>query len=59
MLRAIAPIALQDKLIEPLPEMAGDLLLAVHELHNLAAVLRAAGDDSIMIECQDDECTSH
>ena len=54
MLRVINAIRLEDQQIEPLPKITGDLLLAVHELQNLAVVLRAAGDHSIVIECQRD-----
>ena len=42
------------RLEEPIDELTGDLVLAVRKLRKLAAVLRAAGKDSVTIECEDD-----
>jgi hypothetical protein len=39
--------------LEAIPELAEEILLAARRLHNLAAVLRAAGEDSISIEFED------
>src|SRR3954449_1930487 len=41
----------QPELQELLGELDGDWVCAGRELRNLAAVLRAAGEDSIVIEC--------